>query len=152
MLHKLKKVMRIQVRLDYGRREVYSLIFHIGIQFSRHNIDVMHTEKNVGVNFVGTMLGVEGVSKDNLKSRLDLVNMGIRHELHPKPTEDGRTCIPDVQQLEVLKSHVVLALCHLEQIFPPSFFTIMFHLVIHLANEAKVAGPIPFRWMYPIER
>ncbi|GKV53424.1 hypothetical protein SLEP1_g59951 [Rubroshorea leprosula] len=26
----------------------------------------------------------------------------------------------------------------------------MVHLVIH--NEAKVAGPIPFRWMYPIER
>jgi len=48
--------------------------------------------------------------------------------------------------------NVVLTLCHLETIFPPSFFTIMMHLVIHLAYEAKVAGPIQYRWMYPLER
>ncbi|KAK2402918.1 hypothetical protein QL285_052403 [Trifolium repens] len=28
----------------------------------------------------------------------------------------------------------------------------MVHLVIHLAYEAKVAGPVHYRWMYPIER
>ncbi|XP_039133790.1 uncharacterized protein LOC120270791 [Dioscorea cayenensis subsp. rotundata] len=40
----------------------------------------------------------------------------------------------------------------MEKIFPPSFFTIMVHLVIHLANEARLAGPIIYRWMYPVER
>ena len=28
----------------------------------------------------------------------------------------------------------------------------MMHLPIHLAYEAKVAGPVQYRWMYPIER
>ncbi|XP_020080552.1 uncharacterized protein LOC109704196 isoform X2 [Ananas comosus] len=37
-------------------------------------------------------------------------------------------------------------------IFPPRFFTVMVHLVIHLASEARIAGPVHYRWMYPIER
>ncbi|KAL6315236.1 hypothetical protein AAG906_037468 [Vitis piasezkii] len=28
----------------------------------------------------------------------------------------------------------------------------MVHLPIHLASEAKIAGPVQYRWMYPIER
>ncbi|XP_065867489.1 uncharacterized protein [Euphorbia lathyris] len=37
-------------------------------------------------------------------------------------------------------------------IFPPGFFNSMEHLPIHLPYEAKVAGPVQFRWMYPFER
>lgn len=40
----------------------------------------------------------------------------------------------------------------MEQIFPPSFFTVMVHLVIHLVREVRLGGPVTFRWMYPIER
>ncbi|XP_039134115.1 uncharacterized protein LOC120271498 isoform X3 [Dioscorea cayenensis subsp. rotundata] len=47
---------------------------------------------------------------------------------------------------------VVRTLCNLERIFPPSFFDVMIHLVVHLASEAKLAGPVQYRWMYPIER
>lgn len=43
-------------------------------------------------------------------------------------------------------------LCQLERIFPPSFFDIMVHLPIHLANEVRLGGPVQFRWMYPPER
>ncbi|XP_026453712.1 uncharacterized protein LOC113355142 isoform X2 [Papaver somniferum] len=39
----------------------------------------------------------------------------------------------------------------MEMIFPPSFFDIMTHLPIHLAGEAIIAGPVHYRWMYPIE-
>lgn len=28
----------------------------------------------------------------------------------------------------------------------------MVHLSVHLANEAKIDGPVQYRWMYPIER
>jgi hypothetical protein len=28
----------------------------------------------------------------------------------------------------------------------------MQHLIVHLAWEALVGGPVQFRWMYPIER
>nr|XP_016504175.1 PREDICTED: uncharacterized protein LOC107822180 isoform X2 [Nicotiana tabacum] len=40
----------------------------------------------------------------------------------------------------------------MEKLFLPGFFTIMIHLVIHLATEAKHARPVHYRWMYPIER
>ncbi|XP_062000002.1 uncharacterized protein LOC133746279 [Rosa rugosa] len=40
----------------------------------------------------------------------------------------------------------------LEMYFPPSFFDIMVHLTIHLAREARLCGPVQYRWMYPFER
>lgn len=57
-----------------------------------------------------------------------------------------------VHELEKLQSKLVITMCNLEKIFPPTFFTIMVHVVIHLANEAKIGGPVHYRWMYPIER
>jgi hypothetical protein len=54
--------------------------------------------------------------------------------------------------LEEARASIVLTLCELEKIFPPSFFDIMEHLPIHLADEALIAGAVIFRWMYPIER
>jgi hypothetical protein len=40
----------------------------------------------------------------------------------------------------------------MEKFFPPRFFNSMQHLLIHLSYEAKVGGPIQYRWMYHIER
>ncbi|KAK5775766.1 hypothetical protein PVK06_043705 [Gossypium arboreum] len=54
----------------------------------------MHTEKNVCENIIGTILNVDRKSKDNLQSRLDLVDMGIRHELHPKVISNGKYRLP----------------------------------------------------------
>ncbi|KAJ0593169.1 hypothetical protein HanHA300_Chr03g0094051 [Helianthus annuus] len=208
----------------------------------RHNLDVMHIEKNVCDNIVGTILGQEGKSKDNYKTKLDLQQMGIRKELHPKkrprsnitfmpkacyqmtrgektqflkilksikpPDEFSsnisrcvqlnerkligmksydchllmqeflpialRGTLPDhvssviielcnffkiiyykdlsEVDLNFIESKVALTLCKLEKIFPPSFFTVMVHLVIHLTREVRLGGPVAFRWMYPIER
>ena len=53
--------------------------------------------------------------------------------------------------LEKIQERIVLTICHLEKIFPPSFFDIMEHLPIHLAEEALMAGSVMFRWMYPVE-
>ncbi|GJY16980.1 reverse transcriptase domain-containing protein [Tanacetum coccineum] len=39
-----------------------------------------------------------------------------------------------------------------ELIYPPAFFDIMIHLVIHLPLEALKGGPIRPRWMFPFER
>ncbi|XP_016728875.1 uncharacterized protein [Gossypium hirsutum] len=58
----------------------------------------------------------------------------------------------DPEEVDQLQVRVVLTLCEMEKIFPPSFFTIMIHLIIHLSIEAKLGGPIQYRWMYPIER
>ncbi|XP_012467012.1 uncharacterized protein LOC105785462 [Gossypium raimondii] len=58
----------------------------------------------------------------------------------------------DVQELEKVQDRAALTLCNLEKIFPPSFFTIMVHLLIHLPHEAILGGLVFYQWMYPIER
>ncbi|KAH1083065.1 hypothetical protein J1N35_022826 [Gossypium stocksii] len=55
-------------------------------------------------------------------------------------------------ELEKVQDRAALTLCNLEKIFPPSFFTIMVHLIIHLTREAIIGGLVFYRWMYPIER
>jgi len=58
----------------------------------------------------------------------------------------------NVDHIERLETNIVETLCKLEMIFPPSFFDSMEHLPIHLSFEAKVGGPVQYRWMYPFER
>ncbi|KAL0007409.1 hypothetical protein SO802_008911 [Lithocarpus litseifolius] len=207
----------------------------------RHNLDVMHIEKNVTDNIIGTLLGLKGKTKDNPEARLDLQAMGIRSALHLKSSVGGKYTMPhacfnmtarekdgflqvlkdvrvpdgyasnisrrvnlkdrtisglkshdnhilmqqllpialrkslpasvtrplmklscffreicsktlEVSEIENLEKDIAVTLCELEKIFPPSFFTVMVHLVIHLAAEAKMCGPVHYRWMYPIER
>ena len=45
----------------------------------------MHIEKNVCENVIGTLLNIEGKTKDTYKARLDLQDMDIRMELHLVP-------------------------------------------------------------------
>ena len=51
--------------------------------YVRHFLDVMHVEKNIFDNLIGTILNVRGMTKDSVKSRLDMQEMGIRKELAP---------------------------------------------------------------------
>ncbi|CAL5406572.1 unnamed protein product [Camellia sinensis] len=55
----------------------------------RHNLDVMHIEKNICDNVVGTLLSVDGKNKDTDKARLVLEDMKIRKELHLKRRSNG---------------------------------------------------------------
>lgn len=206
----------------------------------RHNLDVMHIEKNICESVIGTLLNIEGKTKDTFKSRMDLKHMGFKKPLHlirngdkytmpparytmsaaekikfcqvlkdtrfpdayasnisrrvnvneckisglkshdyhvlleriiplairgllPKDACDplielsfffGELCSTElkVDELERLEKNIAVTLCKLERIFPPSFFDVMVHLSIHLANEAKLGGPVQYRWMYPVER
>ncbi|KAK9190604.1 hypothetical protein WN943_019211 [Citrus x changshan-huyou] len=57
-----------------------------------------------------------------------------------------------LQQLLPIAARRALPKKVVKKIFPLSFFDIMEHLPIHLAEEALIAGLVHFRWMYPIER
>ncbi|KAK1644427.1 hypothetical protein QYE76_062232 [Lolium multiflorum] len=207
----------------------------------RHNLDVMHIEKNICDNLIGTFMNIQGKTKDTVNSRLDLEDMGIRRDLHLQPVSadsfempqawytmskqekiafcefikavrfpDGYAsniskCVAsDKCKLQGLKTHdchillqrilpaglrgtihediyeavaelgnffrelccktlkrdvldrlekeIVVILCKLEKIFPPSFFDVMVHLAIHLPKEARLRGPVHYGWMYPVER
>ncbi|CAL2254664.1 unnamed protein product [Prunus armeniaca] len=56
------------------------------------------------------------------------------------------------KNLDKLEESIVIILCKLEKIFPPAFFDAMVHVAIHLPREAKLAGSVGYRWMYPVER
>lgn len=205
----------------------------------RHNIDVMHVEKNVSDAMLSTLMQ-SAKSKDGLKARKDLEDMGIRRHLHTElrgkktylppaaywmsKEEKRRFCLRlskfrgpdgycaniancvtinppsigslkshdhhvlmqnlfpvalrgllpkgpriavtrvcnffnrlcqraiDKEKLISMESEIVEAMCQMERFFPPSLFDIMFHLPLHLAREARLGGPVHFRWMYPFER
>ncbi|XP_073116140.1 uncharacterized protein [Elaeis guineensis] len=149
------------------------------------------------------VLDIKGKTKDTLKGRFDLVDMNIRHNLHPyiengklkmpvatytlSPQEKIAFCnflsnlrVPDgfssnISRCVNINEKKISGLkCHdhhilLQQILPVAirgllpkfvcellieltFFDIMIHLPIHLASEAKISGPVQYRWMYPVER
>ncbi|GJY04667.1 zinc finger, CCHC-type containing protein [Tanacetum coccineum] len=231
--------------LLWKKKSVFFDLEYWKFNLLRHNLDVMHIEKNVCDNFIGTLLNLDGKTKDNENSRKDLMEMGIRHDLHlinrpnKKPymppacytmssaeksnflqvlknlkvpdgyssnisrgvsmkdrklinlkSHDGHILMQDIlpialrvsmlsraqsrvvkvvydiclffkrlcakvldpDELDKMESEIALTLCEMEKLFPPSFFTIMVHLTIHLISEAKLGGPVHYRWMYPIER
>ncbi|XP_074360766.1 uncharacterized protein LOC141701019 [Apium graveolens] len=59
--------------------------------------------------------------------------------------------VVDVSKLNKLQADVILTLCELEKIFPPSFFDVMIHLMVHLVRELRLCGLFFYRWMFPFE-
>jgi hypothetical protein len=57
-----------------------------------------------------------------------------------------------VEELDNMSILIRETLCWIEMTFPPGFFYIMMHLPVHLAEEAKLGGPVCYRWMYLVER
>ncbi|CAM8928535.1 unnamed protein product [Rhodiola kirilowii] len=208
-----------------------------------YSLDVMHIEKNVFDNILGTILGLEGKTKDDVRARDGLQQLNVREHLwikrngsssnKDKISQAPYTVLPE-QRREILewikdvkyphgyagslkgkinvnekkfiglkthdchvmlqcllpvfirpylpsqvvtplialskwfqklccrelkandvvemKMEIFMILCKLEMIFPPAFFTIMVHLMIHLPDQVLLKGPVHFSWMYPIER
>jgi len=82
------------VEVDWKRRSVLYDLPYWKDQLVRHNIDVMHTEKNVVDNILGTLLNMNGKTKDNHEVRQDLRKIKLRPELHPFITENSKTLLP----------------------------------------------------------
>ena len=58
----------------------------------------------------------------------------------------------DPDNLIKLQNDVVQCLVGFELIFPPSFFNIMTHLLVHLVKEIDILGPVFLYNMFPFER
>jgi hypothetical protein len=65
-----------------------------------------------------------------------------------------KICAKEIRKnmMEKLEKEIPVLLFKQEKIFPPRFFNLMEHLLIHIPYEAKVGGPVQYRWMYHIER
>jgi hypothetical protein len=192
-------------------------------------------------NIIGTLLNIKYKTKDNIKARLDLKELGLRPELHSVPKSANKTYLPaacftmtkkektdllkvihnvkmpaghasnvsrcikiedcsivgfkshdshilmqqlmpialqeslpnkvvkplielsgflkeicsktlKLEYLDRLESQIPYILCQLEMIFAPRFFIVMVHLLVHLATECRLGGPVHYRWMYVFER
>ncbi|XP_060190439.1 uncharacterized protein LOC132619603 [Lycium barbarum] len=57
-----------------------------------------------------------------------------------------------VDNLDRMHQNIPVITSKLEKILPPGFFDVMEYLPIHLAEEARLGGPVHCRWMYPFER
>lgn len=80
--------------LNWKKRSIFFDLPYWKFLLLRHNLDVMHIEKNVCDSIIGTLLGIDGKSKDGLKARQDLELMGIRPSLHPQPAGPTKTMLP----------------------------------------------------------
>ncbi|XP_062114463.1 uncharacterized protein LOC133825550 [Humulus lupulus] len=61
-------------------------------------------------------------------------------------------CVVDKEDIIKLELESAEIVYKLEEYFPPSFFDPMIHLVVHLAREFRLCGPVQFQWMYHFER
>jgi hypothetical protein len=43
-------------------------------------------------------------------------------------------------KLTKLQDDLILTMCNLETIFPPSFFDLMLHFLVHIVHEMKYLG------------
>src|SRR4051812_35221304 len=57
-----------------------------------------------------------------------------------------------VSQLRRLQEEIVVILCELEVYFPPAFFDIMVHLLVHVVEDIVQLGPMFLRSMMAFER
>ena len=60
----------------------------------RHNLDVMHVEKNVFDNIFNTMMDIKDKTKDNAKARVDLKEYCKRRELELQVQPSGKVLKP----------------------------------------------------------
>jgi hypothetical protein len=57
----------------------------------------------------------------------------------------------DVSELDELHKEIRVTMYRLEMCFPPSFFDMLEHYMIHLADQIFVLGPSYMHYMYPYE-
>ncbi|KAM0002938.1 hypothetical protein Hdeb2414_s0306g00862151 [Helianthus debilis subsp. tardiflorus] len=97
----------------------------------------MHVEKNVCENVLGTLLNIEGKTKDTDKARLDLKDMNIRKELHLVRKDD---CWVKPHASYVLTREERVQFCNLLQSvrFPDGYAGNLAKNVI--ADQGKVHG------------
>ncbi|KAF7152665.1 hypothetical protein RHSIM_Rhsim01G0043900 [Rhododendron simsii] len=78
-----------------GKRGQSYLIYHISWEelLVRNNLDVLHIIKNIIESLIGTLLDINGKSKDGLNARKDMQDLEIKHDLHPED-RGSRTYLP----------------------------------------------------------
>ena len=89
-----KKRKRSPNELNWTKKSIFFNLPYWHRLKLRHNLDVMHIQKNICDSILGTLLNIEGKTKDTFKARQDLEDMNIRKELHLIKRSDGKYVMP----------------------------------------------------------
>jgi hypothetical protein len=54
--------------------------------------------------------------------------------------------------MQKFEKEIPMLVCKMEKVFPPGWFNVMQHLLVHLPWEARIGGFVQFRWMHSQER
>ena len=76
------------MELNWTKKSIFFELSYWRALKLRHNLDVMHIEKDICDNVLGTLLNLDGKTKDTMKPRMDLEAIGIQKELHLVPNVD----------------------------------------------------------------
>ncbi|XP_041003134.1 uncharacterized protein LOC121248662 isoform X1 [Juglans microcarpa x Juglans regia] len=75
--------------LNWTKQSIFFNLPYWSMLSLRHNLDVMHIEKNICDNVLGTLMCIEGKTKDTANARRDLMELRLRKELHLQPSANG---------------------------------------------------------------
>ncbi|KAL6584387.1 hypothetical protein OROMI_003676 [Orobanche minor] len=134
---------------NWKKRSIFYELPYWESNLLRHNLDLMHIEKAVCDKLAFTFLGSDK-SKDNINARLDLKDKGIRPELHPFVDENGKEWIR-ASCFELDKKEKLQFCKVLKSVKVPDGYASNISNNVHI-TEAKLGGPVYYRWMYPPER
>nr|XP_025877444.1 uncharacterized protein LOC107279356 [Oryza sativa Japonica Group] len=138
----------------------------------RHSIDVMHLEKNVFDSTIGTLLDIRTGFSANVRKLVSLKDLTISgynaHDCHKmstvflpiairavKPFHTRlvitKLCyvfnrvsqkVSDPEELGPLQIFAIETACQLEMFFPPAYFNMMEHLILHIVPQIIEIGPL----------
>ncbi|GJZ95339.1 hypothetical protein Tco_0667542 [Tanacetum coccineum] len=86
----------VLVELNWTKRSIFYELEYWSFLTLKHNLDVMHIEKNVLESFLNTLL-MNDKSKDTTKARQDLKNLGIQSELWLGQNKNGKCSKPQAK-------------------------------------------------------
>lgn len=62
--------------IDWRKSIIFSNLVHWATHLLHHNVDVMHTEKNIFYMLLKTLPDIKGKRKDTLNARCELLLLG----------------------------------------------------------------------------
>ncbi|XP_059632538.1 uncharacterized protein LOC132275143 [Cornus florida] len=134
---KRKQKTKKDENVAWKKKSIFFELPYWEVLLVRHNLDVIHIEKNICESIIGTLLNIKGKSKDGLKSRRDLEEMGIRGDLHPQDSK-GKHFLPPAPH--TLKKEEKQLFCkRLQQLKLPDGYSSNIGTHVSL-DECKVVG------------
>ncbi|XP_042974597.1 uncharacterized protein LOC122306228 [Carya illinoinensis] len=94
-----RKRKRTSEELNWTKISIFFKLPYWSTLSIRHNLDVIHTEKNICDNIFGTFMNIPGKTKDNINARRDLEILGMQKELHLRRAGEWFTLPPAMYTL-----------------------------------------------------